>query len=139
MELLTKYISIDEFNQYFGDNLESRFDTREEALAFLIRLEDRVETFINANFNKNIDIMYPTFTNYQKEHYKKALLEQAMYIIHNGDTSVDSGVDLQKGKIISRGTLRDIAIAENARQHLILCGLWSRHIKGAKIMGFNIR
>ena len=36
--------------------------------------------FINASFNRNIDMLFPVFTDYQKEHYKLALLEQCLYI-----------------------------------------------------------
>ena len=63
-----------------------------------------------------------------EEHYKKALLEQAIYIWRNGDMSVDSGYDLESGEKISRGKIKQISIASNTIDHLRMCGLWNRTI-----------
>lgn len=129
----TKYITIDDFKNYFGidlqHELEDDVNPSNKAEAFLKRIEDRVETFINANFYKNVDIEYYHFSSYQKEHYKRALLEQAIYIFKNGDISVDSGYDPERGEVASRKTLKNLSIAENCKQELILCGLWCRKIK----------
>ena len=127
----TKYITLDEFNEYYPEtHIIELMGTEENALAFLRRLEDRLETFIGANFDKNVVRLYANFTDYQKAHYKRALLEQAIYIIKNSDLSVDSGYDLDKGVVANIETLQKIAIAPNTKQELVLCGLWSRHIRG---------
>lgn len=124
--LQTKYITLDEFKEYFGINLTEAFKTVEYANAFLKRIEDRLSTFVDANFNRNIDRLYPDFTDYQKEHYKLALLEQCIYIYRNGDISVDSGYDPEKGEIARP---ERYAIAPNCKQNLILCGIWNRCVK----------
>lgn len=133
IELQTKYITLDDFKNYFGIDLEAEMNDSDNlsnnGLAFLKRIENRMETFLNAEFYRNIDIEYPKFTEYQKEHYKRALLEQALYVYKNGDISVDSGLDLDKGEVVSRETIRRNIIGENAQQELILCGLWCRKIK----------
>ena len=127
MSLMTKYISIDEFNAYFAPlDLRAEFGTEEVALAFLKRIEDRLATFCDSCFNRNIDRLYPEFTDYQKEHYKLALLEQAIYIHRNGDISVDSGYDPEHGEVARP---ERYAIAPNCKQNLILCGIWNRCVK----------
>lgn len=129
MQLLTKYISLDEFNQYFPEiDLVEELKSKENALAFLKRIEDRMSSFINASFNRNIDMLYPVFTDYQKEHYKLALLEQALYVFRNSDISTDSGYDPDKGEVSTIGKLQSRVIAPNCKRELILCGLWNRNI-----------
>lgn len=128
--LQTKYITLDEFNEYFPEyNLIELMGSNEKALAFLKRIEDRMETFIGANFDKNVARLYPCFTEYQKEHYKRALLEQGIYIIRNSDISVDSGYDIERGVVASINTIKKLSIAPNSKQELLICGLWSRHIR----------
>ena len=129
MTLQTKYITLDEFSQYFPEiNLVEDFGRKEVALAFLKRWEDRIASFINASFNKNIDQLYPTFTDYQKEHYKLALLEQCLYIHRNSDISSDSGYDPDSGEKEDIKKLQGKVIAPNAKRELMLCGLWNRNI-----------
>lgn len=127
--LKTKYITLDEFEEYFNIDLRKDLGSDREAIAFLKRIEDRLATFVDANFNRNIERLYPEFTDYQKEHYKLALLEQAIYIFKNGDISVDSGYDPEKGEIENIDKLRGRVIAPNCKQNLILCGIWNRCVK----------
>ena len=63
--LQTKYISLDEFQEYFQIDLRAEFGTEEAALAFLKRIEDRLETFVDSNFNANVNMRWPNFTQYQ--------------------------------------------------------------------------
>ena len=125
MELQTKYITLDEFQEYFNIDLRASFGDESKALAFLKRIEDRLATFCDSKFNQNIDMKYPCFTDYQKEHYKLALLEQAIYIYRNGDISVDSGYDPEKGPIADT---QKYTIAPNCKDNLRLCGIWNRNI-----------
>lgn len=133
MELKSKYITADDFKMYFGVDLAAELKTDDnesnQVDAFLKRIEVRMSAFINANFYKNVDQEYPNFTDYQKEQYKYALLEQAYYMLTQGDISVDSGYDQQEGIKASRNYLHRIKIADNTREHLILAGLWNRTIK----------
>ena len=123
--LQTKYISLDEFQEYFQIDLRTEFGTEQSALAFLKRIEDRLATFVDSNFNANIEMRWPCFTDYQKYHYKHALLEQAIYVHRNGDISVDSGYDPEKGEI---ARTERYAIAPNCKAELRLCGIWNRNI-----------
>ena len=132
MELLTKYITVDEFNDYTGENLDGNLvngdNPSNKGNAFLYRIEKRLSSYLDANFYRNVDKEYPTFTNYQKEHYKLALLEQALYIFKNGDVSVDSGYEQESGVVADREKLKTLFIAPNCKTQLMLCGLWCTHI-----------
>lgn len=123
--LQTKYITLDEFEEYFGINLRHELGSVEAAVAFLTRLENRIASYCDSKFNKNIDATYPHFSDYQKKHYKLALLEQAIYVFKNGDISVDSGYDPDKGVI---GKPQSLVICENCKNELRLCGIWNRNI-----------
>lgn len=133
MDLNTRYITLDEFRDWSGIDLAAQLKKDDNpsntAQAFLERVTYRLETFIDATFYKNIANEYPTFTDYQKEHYKHALLEQVLYVFKMGDISVDSGYDPDKGEVASNSTLAQKTIAPNAKQELLLCGVWCRKIK----------
>lgn len=126
--LQTKYITLDDFKAFSGIDLREELGTEEKACAFLVRLETRLASYCDANFNKNVDRQYPCFTDYQKYHYKLALLEQGIYIFKNSDISVDSGYDLDRGEVISREKIVQLSIAPNCKNELLLCGIWNRNI-----------
>ena len=137
MNLQTKYISLDEFKEYTGIDLEAELATDSNpsntANAFLKRIEVRMEAFINSNFARDIDLEYPMFTGYQKLHYKYALMEQALYVFRNSDISVDSGYDLERGIIAGKHDLKELIIAPNTVDQLRLCNLWNRNIKSNRM------
>ena len=65
--LQTRYITVNDFNNYFPEiNLREELGTEENAVAFIVRLENRMETFINANFNRCIEKEYPVFQSIRK-------------------------------------------------------------------------
>lgn len=140
-ELKTKYITADDFKQYFGIDLEAELKEDDNPSntvnAFLLRIETRMETFLDANFYRNIEREFPNFTDYQKKHYKLALLEQAYYVLTQGDISVDSGYNFEEGIKASREQLHTIKISDNCKEELLLCGLWCRKIRNKIRGGFN--
>ena len=75
-----------------------------------------------------MDVEYKKFSDYQKEHYKYALMEQAIYELRNGEISTDSGYDPEKGEVANVDNLSKLRIAPNAKDELVTCGLWNRHI-----------
>lgn len=134
MEIKTKYITPDDFRDYFGIDLTLELKNTDNpsntADAFIMRVEDRLASFIDAYFYRKVDEEYPHFTDYQKEHYSRALLEQALYVFKNGDISVDSFLNYDEGEKASNDTIIKKIIAPNCRQELLLCGLWCRKFKG---------
>ena len=139
MNIVTKYIQPDDFKTYFGIDLDlelrSTGNPSNTALAFLKRIEDRIATFLDANFYRRVDVEYPEFSDYQKEHYQRALLEQAIYVFKNGDISVDSGYDYEQGEKASDSVILEKSIAPNCKQELLLCGLWCSKIQGGRWRG----
>lgn len=135
MKLQTKYITVDEFNTYFGVDLREDLGTDEGAIAFIKRVEDRMATYIDSNFNRCVDREFPEFSDYQKEHYKLALLEQCLYIWRNGDISVDSGVD-DDGEKLNYARIQQARFSPNAIDNLILCGLLDNTIRHSKKNGW---
>lgn len=134
--LQTKYITLDEFDEYFPEiHIRQALGDEQKALAWLKRIEDRMHTYIDSNFNRDIDRAYPVFTEYQKYHYKRALLEQAIYIFRNSDLTVDSGYDPEKGEVMNVGRLKKLHIAPNAYDELRLCGLTDRQLRSNRVQG----
>lgn len=132
IELRTKYITPDEYKAYFGeglDRLQDNDNPSNKQVAFLMRIENRLEALIDSECFRQVDREYPHFTNYQKLHYKRALLEQAYYVFYNGDISTDSGVDPEKGVVIPVETINKMSLAPNAKRELQLCGLWTKRIR----------
>ena len=133
MDLNTRNITLDDFRDWSGIDLQAQLkgddNPSNTAQAFLDRVTYRLETYVDAQFYRNVANEYPSFTAYQKEHYKHALLEQILYVFKNGDISADSGYDPEKGEVASNSTLAQKTIAPNAKQELMLCGVWCRKIK----------
>lgn len=136
MEIETKYITPDDFKVYFGIDLDYELkvsaNPSDTAQAFLKRIEDRIASFLDAEFYRNVDNEYPNFTDYQKQHYAQALLEQAIYVFKNGDISVDSGYDYERGEIAGNKMLDEKSISRNCKRELLLCGLWCRKISSKR-------
>ena len=139
--LKSKYITADDFKMYFGIDLEAELKEDDNPSntvnAFLLRIENRMETFLDANFYRKIEFEHPKFTDYQKKHYKQALLEQAYYVLTQGDLSVDSGYNIEEGIKASRNQIHNLKIADNAKEELLLCGLWCRKIKNRARSGLD--
>lgn len=131
--LKTKYITGDDFKEFFGIDLSIRLkdndNPSDKVNSFLIQREDEIATYINETYYRDVDTEYGYFTEYQKKEYKKALLYQAYYILKNGDIGNDSGYDLENGVVASQSTLKELMISKKSIQHLRLCGLACRKIK----------
>ena len=136
MGIKTKYITADDFKQYFGIDLEIELKDDDNPSntvdSFIMRVEDKVDAVLNGDFNRNVDTEYPEFSDYQKLHYQKALLEQAYYDYKNGDIARDSGYSPDKGETASNGTINSKILSQLAIKHLISCGLWCTKIKQSR-------
>lgn len=137
--LRTKYITADDFLEYTGIDLKSKLkDTdnpSDKVNAFLHRVEVRMEAFLNANFFKRIGDEWPCMSDYQKLHYKYALLEQALYVFRNGDISIDSGYEPDEGIKLDPTARKKLILSPNAQDQLQLCGLWTRKVSRTLFWG----
>ena len=129
-KLITRYIVPDDFKQYFGIDLNVVLPDDDmpnnKAERFLKQVEDDVALFLATKCNRMIDTMYKDLSDYQKEWYKKALLNQAMYKYKNGDIGNDSGYDPNSGIIADRGKLLGLELSSKCIDCLKLTGLYSR-------------
>ena len=141
MTFHTKYITPDDFIQYFGIDLGAQLkgnaNPSDKANAFIVRLENRMESYLNAHFFKRISDLWPCFTDYQKDKYRMALLEQGIYIFRNGDISIDSGYEPDEGIKINRQDIEELTLAPNAINYLREIGLWNRHLASPSFFGPN--
>lgn len=116
MEFKSRYITADDFKAYTGIDLHIELKDDDNASnkvdAFLYRNEIRLERYVAYTFFVNVKNSFEHFTDYQKEQWKFALLEQALYILFNGEISVVGSENGEKKPVI----------APNTKEHLILCG-----------------
>lgn len=140
-----EFISTDDFFNYWGINLESKLNTGDNrsnfANMFLKRIEDRVMSWIDANTFRNIpwenlksdykveNEYEQKYIDIQKDYWRKALLEQAMYVFRNGDIGQDSGYDQEKGVIAPSENLQSIEICRPCINFLKCAGLYNHNIQ----------
>lgn len=106
-----------------GDNVSDKSD------AFLLRMKTRVDAFVERYWFLRVPATFQRFNERMKRHYKLALLEQAVYVLRNGDISTDSGYDPEKGKVADPDYLKAISVAPNAIDHIIQMG-FGRQVGG---------
>ena len=138
MSLESLNVTPEEFKEYFGIDLEERLalgfgggNPSNEQYAYIKRQRVRLNTFIDYYFGVSggkIGDCYGEPTDYQKFHYKMALLEQIYYTLTNGEISTRSGIDENMDATISQGELEGRSICIEAKRHLVLCGLYNRTI-----------
>lgn len=132
MKTKAYFVSPADFKNYWGLDLDTELRDNGTELdsnksdMFLMQVEDRLESWLDAN----------TFRNYRweeiygddKEAMQKAILVQAMYVFRNGNLSLDSGYDPQRGSVIAKKDLQSIEICDEAIDILKSAGLYSRTI-----------
>lgn len=142
MEIKSKYITPEDFLAYTGINLleELKDDDNpsNKANAFLFRVENRLESYISAYLYKDMCKEFSNFSDFQKLHYKYAIIEQALYVLKNGDISVDSGYDFESNKVvIKKAELEQRIIGINAKNELMRIGIWNRNIRNVGRWGLG--
>lgn len=132
-DLSSRFITADEFKLYTGIDLNVRLrdddNPSNKVEAFLLRTAIRLEGYINFNYFKNVEEDFKRMTDYQKFHYKIALLEQALYCFRCGDIATDSGYDEEAGVKANSGYLDDISVSRETKKNLVICGLASRKMR----------
>ena len=142
MEIKSKYITPEDFLAYTGINLleELKDDDNpsNKANAFLFRVENRLESYISAYLYKDMNKEFSNFSDFQKLHYKYAIIEQALYVLKNGDISVDSGYDFESNKVvIKKAELEQRIVGINAKNELMRIGIWNRNIRNVGRWGLG--
>lgn len=127
-----RFVTPSDFQNYTGKNLKAilksdgvnNFDN-----LFLMRVEDRLLVAIDKMSFRTYS--FDNLTEFQKENLQKAIIEQAEYIIRNGDIYTDSGYDLEK-IIANPGFLESIEICRIAKSYLITSGLLNFNIQNRR-------
>lgn len=136
MRTTAKFVSVSDYKNYWGEDLESELNTpgsevdSSEADRFLMRVEDRLLAWIDANTFRNFT--WESLGGAQLESLQKAILIQARYIFRNSDLSTDSGYDPQRGIIIAKKDLQLIEICDAAVDMLKSSGLYCRAMKNRR-------
>jgi len=134
IDLKQQQITNDEFKIYSGKDLTLYLTDSDnpsnEVKAFLYRKQLNIDTFIEAQMFKQL--RYENMSDYQKQHYKVAVMEQIIYELRNGEISTDSGYDNEVGALSNIDYLTYITISPETKRHLQVAGLWSRKVKGSR-------
>lgn len=124
--LKTKFVTIDEIQSETGIDLREELGDKAE---FVLKdIERRMESFIASNFYRNINREFADFSDYQKEHFKKAIIEQVIYILDNGDVGLLSGIEDGR-KVANKSEYKNAIFSPYAEDELRLCGVWCRTVK----------
>lgn len=110
---------------FFGKNLEIELSNfpcdieGQRAELFIANVEDFCRTYLMANYNWNGEFA----NDFQRNQFKKGALFQIEYVLHNSDLFNDSGVDADKGVIVSEDVLRRIELSKRAFNEFWLGGM----------------
>lgn len=126
-----KFVTVDDYNNYWGEDLRGMLrdtaNSSNKAEAHLARAEDRLMTWIDVNsFRRQ---RYDKLNDFQLEMWKKAIVTHAKYMFKQGDIANDSGYDMERGIIADAGDLNKITISQATLNYLIEAGLFSLVMK----------
>lgn len=137
----SKYLSADEFYEMSGIDLNAvlkdDFNPSTKADRFIIDRENELETFVLANYHKSVKKFWECKTNdFQKEHFKRAIMYQCKYVLINGDIANDSGFDFDEGVKAKQVDLYTKSISRQAIDELRICGLANRTISFGSLFNY---
>ena len=130
MRTTPKFVTKDDYFNYTNQDLDELIKVKDKssnlANLFLLRIEDRLMSYIDAETYRvfSFDHLSPI----QLEYFQKAIIEQAEYILRNGDLFTDSGYDPDEGQKIDFSKLYDITISKTAINYLKNAGLYNKVI-----------
>jgi len=132
MKTKADFVSPADFKNYWGIDLDLELRDQgteldsSKSMMFLIQVEDRLESWIDSNTFRNYT--WDELSGDDREAMQKAVLAQAMYVFKNGNLSLDSGYDPQRGSVIAKKDLQNIEVCSEAVDILKAAGLYSRSI-----------
>ena len=134
MQTKAKFVTPDDFLNYTGIDLDSELRDSgspadsNKADMFLCRVERRFLTFVDSSSFRNYDWDELAYHPRDLEAMKTAILEQALYVFKNGDLSIDSGYDPQRGTTIEKSDLMRREISAQAIDILKNAGLFNQNV-----------
>ena len=128
MRTTPRFVTKDDFFNYTNQDLDDMLQVRGKSSnlsnLFLLRVEDRLMSYVDAETYRLY--AWDNLTDRQKELFQKAIIEQAEYILRNSDLFTDSGYDPDKGVIIDSQKLYNIMICRTAINYLKNAGLYNK-------------
>lgn len=132
MELKSRLITSDEFFELTGERLENRLvgsdNPSDEVNIFLRRVNFILETYFESRFFYSSSYVYDNFNDTQKKKYKQAMAEQTLYMLSNGDISLDSSYSKEKGLLLDRSSINAIRISPITYDCFVILGIANSHI-----------
>ena len=130
MRTTPRFVTKDDYFNYTNQDLDDMLKVRDKssnlANLFLLRIEDRLMSYIDAETYRVFS--YNHLTPAQLENFQKAIIEQVEYILRNGDLFTDSGYAPEEGQKIDWNKLYDITICRTAINYLKNAGLYNKVI-----------
>lgn len=129
-----KFVNTDMYMDYWNSDLNAILrdgsNTSNKADTFLARVEIRLMAWIDKNTFRNVP--WNRMTAYQIEKFQYAILEQAHYMIENGDIAQDSGYDQNRGMVADKPILESITVCQPCIDFLVSGGLFNLKIANRK-------
>ena len=145
IDMQPQFVSTEDFLNYWGIDLKAKLNKGANpsnfADMFLRRIEDRLMTWIDATTFRITPWEYykddyvpknelnKKAMDLSRDYWKKAILEQAMYVFKNSDIGQDSGYDPEKGIVAPEHDLQSIEICRPCIRFLIDAGLYNHVMK----------
>ena len=154
INVMPQFVTADDFYNYWGINLNERMkpgtNVSNKTNIFLRSVEDRLMSWIDANTFRVYDWDYfkgkaeylndreKKIAEVRIDYWKKAILNQAMYVYRNSNIGLDSGYDPEKGVIASSVELQAIEICRPTIDLIKSAGLYNHVIKNVpRYTSFN--
>ena len=132
IEFKPKFVTVDDFNNYHNMNLREMIrpyngNDSYYAEKFLFKVEVQLMNWIdNATFRRK---NWNQLNSKQYQNFQLAILEQALYMLKNGDIGLDSGYNPEQGIIAQRGQLNRLRVSQTAIDYLSNAGLYNLVVK----------
>lgn len=131
MEFKPKYVTVDDFKNYWGKDLREllREDDNPSSSAerFLYRTESLLMAWIDHNTFRVLH--YDHLSPFQLQKFQEAILNQAMYRYKQGELALDSGYDMERGFVADPGQIARIEVCHATIELLAVAGLYNLNIK----------
>lgn len=130
IEIKTRYITPDDFKIYWGVDLNAKMtesgNPSNSADAFIMRLEDMVEAYIQGEYHRKI--YFDKMTDQQKIWFRKGLLEEGMFLFRNGYFYKENFLLNENREKITVKEIKDKILDPIAKEYFRMCGLLCTHI-----------
>lgn len=125
MKLKPEYVSVEDFRNYTGIDLQEELAEGQDPNLFLRDREDEFITYVNLQSWRPITkwIVEHRYSPKQMDALKEAILIHAKYVFENGDILGNNGIDPEQGVKFGKYEREEAAIAPNAINKVKMAGI----------------